>query len=109
MSDFTFAQLQEEHKQWVDYNFPDREPYYHLLGAVEELGELAHAHLKGLERVRGTHEEHEAKAKDAVADVIIFLAGYCSDRGFDLQEIIEATWQEVRQRDWQKNPVSGQA
>lgn len=104
-----FRQLQLEHRGWIAYNFPSRESYYHLLGAVEELGELAHAHLKGLEQVRGTAQEHEAKAKDAIGDVIIFLAGYCSDRGFDLQEIVETTWQEVKMRDWRKNPVTGRA
>lgn len=106
---FAFWELQLEHRDWVEYNFPNREPYYHLLGAVEELGELAHAHLKGLEKVRGTSEEHKAKAQDAIGDVIIFLAGYCTDQGFDLQEIIEKTWKEVKARDWRKYPVSGRA
>lgn len=35
--------LQREHAQWMDYNFPTREPYYHVLGLVEECGELCRA------------------------------------------------------------------
>lgn len=40
--------LQEEQKPWVKHNFGDRPSWMPLLGAVEELGELAHAHLKKL-------------------------------------------------------------
>jgi len=76
-----------------------------LLGAVEELGELAHAHLKQEQGIRGTAAEHEEKAKDAVADVVIFLSDYCSKRGFEFQAIIEKTWAEVKKRDWRKNPL----
>jgi NTP pyrophosphatase (non-canonical NTP hydrolase) len=104
---FTLAQLQSEQRDWVAYNFPGREPFYPLLGAVEELGELAHAHLKMLQGIRGTKEEHMAAAADAVADTIIFLADYCSEMGIDLQETVSTTWQKVKRRDWQKDPQNG--
>lgn len=105
----TFRQLQDEQRPWVARNFPGREAHYPLRGAVEELDELAHAHLKELQGIRGTAAEHKAKAKakDAVADTIIFLADYCSARGFDLQEIVEQTWAKVRQRDWRADPKGG--
>ena len=35
----------------------------------------------------------------------MFLADYCIENGYDMQEIIESVWDEVRQRDWKKNPV----
>jgi NTP pyrophosphatase (non-canonical NTP hydrolase) len=103
----TFARLQSEQRSWVEHNFPGREPYYPLLGAVEELGELAHAHLKSLQGIRGTQEEHRASAADAVADTIIFLSDYCSAMGFDLQQIVEQTWAKVQKRDWIADPQNG--
>jgi len=107
VNDLTLRQLQEEQRPWVEHNFPGREAYYPLLGAVEELGELAHAHLKQLQGIRGTDQEHEDAAKDAVGDVVVFLADYCSARGFDFQDILNETWAKVKQRDWRKDPVGG--
>ena len=107
-ADLTFRQLQAEHGEWAKRNFgADINPALSLLGVMEELGELAHAHLKGVQRIRGTTAEHDAAAKDAIADCLIFLCDYTSRRGWDLQEIVEATWAEVRQRDWRANPASG--
>lgn len=96
-------QLQEEQKPWVLHNFGNRPTWMPLLGAVEELGELAHAHLKEAQGIR-TNENHIENAKDAIADIIIYLADYCSSRGFDFQEIVQSTWDKVKQRDWKKNP-----
>ena len=105
----TLRHLQEEQKAWVAHNFPNRQYYYPLLGAVEELAELSHAHLKNLQGIRGTPAEHlEAKA-DAVADTIIFLCDYCSATGIDIQDALEKTWAEVKQRDWQKNKQNGKS
>ena len=98
--------LQEEQKVWVAHNFGTDRPAYHpLLGAVEELGELAHAHLKGEQGIR-TNEDHEAAAKDAVADVVIYLADYCTSRGFDFETLVQETWNLVKQRDWKKDPAN---
>lgn len=103
----TLSDLQKQQAPWVEHNFPGREAYYPLLGAVEELGELAHSHLKMIQGIRGTKEEHLAKAKDAVADVVIFLSDYCTAMGFDFQQCVEETWVMVQKRDWQKDPQSG--
>lgn len=105
MSDLTLRQLQEEQRPWQKHNFPTRKPYFPLLGVVEEIGELAHAHLKAEQGIRGTKEELDAKAKDAVGDAIVFLTDYCSACGYDIQEIIEEVWAEVKQRDWKANPT----
>ena len=105
---FDFARLQMEHKVWADRNFPERKPYQSLLGATEELGELAHAQLKLEQGIRGTRDEHLAEAADAVGDTIIYLADYCTSIGFDLQVVIEQTWDRVNQRDWVSNPETGQ-
>jgi NTP pyrophosphatase (non-canonical NTP hydrolase) len=103
----TFKQLQEEQRPWVLKNFGGGRPHHSLLGAMEELGELAHAHLKAEQGIRGSREEHLEKAKDAVADVIIYLADYCSEMEFDLQDIVESTWAEVKTRDWIADPIAG--
>mgnify|MGYP001608883948 CR=1 FL=1 len=105
--DLTFRRLQEEQIPWMVHNFPGREPFYPLLGAVEELGELAHAHLKMLQGIRGTKEQHLAAARDAVGDVVIFLADYCQAMGFDFQAVVEETWATVKKRDFQKNKQDG--
>src|SRR3989337_1864592 len=61
----TLRQLQSEQREWVDHNFPKRADYYHLLGVMEELGELAHAHLKQLERIRYS-DDLTMKEMDAI-------------------------------------------
>lgn len=103
----TLKQLQEEQCDWVNHNFPGREAYYPLLGALEELGELAHAHLKSLQGIRGTPEHHHASKVDAVADTIIFLADYCTANGIDMQDALEKTWASVKMRDWKRDAING--
>jgi flavin-dependent thymidylate synthase len=108
----TFKQLQEENKKWCQHNFdrsyPDRDNGWKpIFGVMEEVGELAHSILKQSQGIRGTTEEHEAKAKDAVADATVFLADVCSMYGWDYQTVIEETWDEVKKRDWKKNKEEG--
>ena len=104
---FTLATLQAEQREWVRRNFGERPSWHPLLGAIEELGELSHAHLKNEQGIRGTPEEHLAAKIDAVADVVIYLADYCSAEGIDMQRAVEQTWREVRQRDWKAHPITG--
>ena len=107
----TFARLQSEHADWARRNFGDPKlgAVGSILGAMEELGELAHATLKQSQGIRGTDEQHDASAKDAVADVIIFLADFMTRRGWDLQATMEHVWGEVKQRNWRSNPETGAA
>jgi NTP pyrophosphatase (non-canonical NTP hydrolase) len=128
---FDFRRLQNEVQEWVTRNFGDSPAHRPLLGVAEEVGELALEHMQHLETiflglvrstgelahsqlkqeqgVRGTAAEHEELARDAVADIVVFLAAYCTARGFDFQEIVETTWTKVRQRDWKRNPKTGVA
>lgn len=99
----SLSELQKQQKEWADRNFPTRKNYQPLLGVIEEVGELAHAHLKQEQGIRGTKEEFEYKKKDAVGDVIVFLADYCTLNNLDLQQCLEDAWAEVKQRDWRKN------
>lgn len=101
------SQLQRERDEWVARNFPGNELIDSFMGAVEEMGELAHALLKRKQGIRGSHEEHSANIQDSVADVVIFLAGIASHEGFDFGEAVEQAWNEVKARDWKKNRFDG--
>lgn len=102
--EFTFTDLQTEAKKWTQHNFPNAKPYQPLLGIIEEVGELAHAHLKAEQGIRDPKIESKV---DAIADAIVFMAHYCTLNNIDLQSAIYETWQEVKKRDWVKFPVNG--
>lgn len=77
-----WPQLVTERDAWVAKNFP---PYPgevpgndSIIGCIEELGELAHAYLKAKHGIRGTQREHDAAAKDAIGDLIVYLLGVIS-------------------------------
>jgi NTP pyrophosphatase (non-canonical NTP hydrolase) len=101
--------IQAEHRRWLEKNFPDQLPHQPLLGLAEEVGELAHAHLKAEQRIRGMEDKAVAQqAKfDAVGDIFIYLLSYCNSNGIDLQEAIRRTWFRVSRRDWVKDPDAG--
>jgi NTP pyrophosphatase (non-canonical NTP hydrolase) len=92
---FTLLQLQV--RKWADSNFPAMEPWEPLVGAMEELGELAHAHLKKKQGIR-TREDHDASKKDAVGDIVVYLANYCGLNGIDFQEAVELAWKTASSR-----------
>lgn len=98
--------LQALQERWSDYNFGPQPPSKCFYGLVEELGELAHSSLKASQGIR-VNEDHEAKEKDAIGDIFIYLMGYCNSRNFDLAEIVEDTCREVFARDWIKYPEDG--
>lgn len=106
-----FDELQEESNRWRRENFPDTagQSSLQLLGVVEEVGELSHATLKAIQGIRGTANEHAAAKRDAVGDIIVYLAGYCSAEGISLQDCVEEAWSEVKLRNWIKNTKDGTA
>ena len=101
-------QLQDEQRPWVQHNFGNRPSWMPLLGVMEELGELAHAHLKRAQGIRTT-EDHDAKARDAVGDIVVYLADYCSATGIDLERTVAEVWAEVKRRDWKADPAHAKA
>jgi NTP pyrophosphatase (non-canonical NTP hydrolase) len=99
---------QDEHREWVAHNFPDQKSYEPLLGLVEEVGELSHAHLKFEQGIRGMDDMNVMLAKiDAVGDIFIYLMSYCNANYIDLEVAIEDTWTRVKNRDWQADPEKG--
>lgn len=99
-------QLQAEVGGWARKNFGEQPPYRPLLGVAEEVGELAHAQLKLEQGIRVDENHHEA-IKDAVGDIIIFLADFCGRSNISLQQCIDTAWDEVKKRDWTKNKTDG--
>jgi NTP pyrophosphatase (non-canonical NTP hydrolase) len=99
-------EIQSEAREWSQRNFGNQPSYHLLLGVLEELGELAHAHLKQSQGIR-TNEDHLEGEKDAIGDLVIYLINYCTTRGWDLQEIVEQTWESVKKRDWIRYPERG--
>ena len=100
--------IQQEHKEWAQKNFPDAPAWHSLLGIGEEVGELMHAFLKQEQGIRGTHQEHEDAKKDAIGDIIIYMLHFCNYHNWSLLDIIDETWEEVKQRDWTKNKENGE-
>jgi NTP pyrophosphatase (non-canonical NTP hydrolase) len=117
-------ELQSKVSRWSQYNFPNNKPHMPLLGVGEEIGELveadmalkglsaaygrlAHAHLKLEQGIRGTPELLRDKAADAVGDILIYLADYCSRNSIDMAGALELALHEVLSRDWVKFPGNG--
>lgn len=99
--------LQKEQRLWIEHNFKDHPNWMFLLGVMEELGELVHAHLKYAQGIRIEEPHHENK-KDAIGDIVIFLSGYCTAEGIDFEKTVQKTWDKVKQRDWKINPKNGE-
>lgn len=72
------------------------------LGVNEEAGELTHSVLKRAQGVRLDEEGVGAPAeKDAVGDIVVYLADFCYRRGYDLDECVRRAWHgEVSDREW---------
>lgn len=83
-----WKRLVEERNEWVAKNFDKGDEFPGsevqvdtVLGCVEEIGELTHAHLKESQGIRGTKEQHEENAKDAIGDLTIYLLGVMAKVG----------------------------
>lgn len=100
-------EIQWEQRAWAEYNFGGRNATHALLGISEEVGELSHVHLKMLQGIRITSDIFRSKARDAIGDIVIFLMDYCNANGWELEDIVAETWQEVKNRDWKKFPKNG--
>ena len=113
MSDqLTFRDLQIQQALWQKKNFGEEHPDKMLQGLAEEFGELNHAHLKHHQKICDMADEDKFReaAADAVGDLVIYLAGYCTSMGFDLQDVVEDTWHGVvSKRDWKENSTDGKA
>lgn len=96
--------IQPEIALWREKNFPTSGMIHQFMGMVEELGELSHAILKDQQGIRGASE---AEAMDAVGDLLIYTINFCSTLGWDTEEILQKTWDQVKERDWIDYPKDG--
>jgi NTP pyrophosphatase (non-canonical NTP hydrolase) len=99
--------LQRQLHEWRQLNFPNSDAAQQLLGVVEEVGELSHAVLKQIQGIRGDEQLHENEMKDAIGDIVVSLAGFCSYKGWSLWEIYDDTANFVLERDWVGDPLKG--
>ncbi len=98
--------IQTEVGKWSQTNFGDNPPGWKLLGVVEEVGELCHAELKGLQGIRHSVDEIHSLKVDAIGDIVIYLLDYCYKSGISFEYAIQATWRNiVSKRDWVDNPM----
>lgn len=91
----TLSQLQKEHANWQLVNFGPQTTWAMLLGIVEEFGEysetitefeIVSAELMNLDHPAGKRFNWEAWA-DAIGDIMIYTAAFCSTLGWDLQAL----------------------
>lgn len=68
------AVVQDEMVGWQKHNFPGRPNWIPLLGAVEEMGELAES-------------DKRTDILDAVGDIVIYLCDYSNSMSYNLSEL----------------------
>jgi NTP pyrophosphatase (non-canonical NTP hydrolase) len=89
---------------WQNGNFPARDKSRKILqvalGVAEESGELCHAVLKRDQGIRGTYTENTDKMRDAIGDIAIFAMQICSAEGWDFEQVVIETAEQVMKRKW---------
>lgn len=81
-------EIQQEHREWADRNFPGKNSYQtDALGVLEEIGEITHHRLKRIQGIRGTPEYHINEEIDGLADACIYLLGVCDHSGHRLSKV----------------------
>lgn len=73
---------------WIAHNFPDERLEISILGCIEEMGELVHAHIKEDQGIRGDAAQHQADARDAIGDLTVYLLGVMNVCGAPRQRAI---------------------
>ena len=94
---------------WTQRNFGEHPSWHPLLGIVEEVGELSHAHLKSEQGIRGSVDEHLLEKIDAIGDIVIYLTDYCNQEGINFEQAVSETWRKVKERDWTTNKETGES
>jgi hypothetical protein len=65
---------------------------------------LSHAHLKGEQNIRGGGDEQSRRMKKACSGTLWYLSKVCAFLNEDLITVVGGIWDEVKKRDWKKNP-----
>lgn len=96
MAYWTLKTLQEEQKPWVLKNFGERPAWQPLLGIAEEMGELFQAFWI-------VDDAYAHEVKDALADIMIYMADFCTAMNFDLQKLYDDA---LRDDDFELAPMA---
>jgi len=75
-----------------------------VINSAIEVGKLAHAHLKCAQGIRTT-EDHEMARRTQVGRLIVWLRLFGRNSDMDFDGVVINTWEEVRKRDWKKDPA----
>lgn len=98
---------QKELDEWQARNFGrhDDDALKCALGMAEEVGEVCHHVLKGIQRIRGgMNGLNKEEIADGVADTLIYGVQLLSVLGLDAEKEISAVIDKVLCRDWKSNP-----
>jgi NTP pyrophosphatase (non-canonical NTP hydrolase) len=100
MAHTPLTKIQEEHADWSARKFGYQSGAELILIAVEEMGELAHAHTRGCRAKYKTSTEPAGgwrlHCSNGVGDVVIALMGYCSKLNLDFPMVVERVWEELK-------------
>lgn len=89
-----WSDLQDQHKEWVDREYPDQPTAVPAAGCVEEAGELLHAVLKIKQaELWGSEGRYPSPAlvadlEDAVGDCALYFCSLCSTVGWNLDAMM---------------------
>jgi len=98
---------QKQLKEWQEKNFGIHEDdlLKCALGMAEEVGEVCHHILKGVQRIRcGADGIDKKQVADGIADTLIFGLQILSKLDLDAEKEIAEVIEKVLQRDWIKDP-----
>ena len=88
----TWTDLQHEHKDWVQREYPSQFPYIPAAGIVEEAGELMRAQLKTVEWTvwgpDGRYPNLRELLADSIGDVAIYACSFCNAVSWDFSELM---------------------
>jgi len=97
---------QSELFAWQNRNFGinDYTGMQCALGMAEEVGEVCHHILKGMQGIRGgINGINKSEIADGVADVLIYGLQLLSFLGLDAEQEISSVITKVLRRDWRAN------
>jgi NTP pyrophosphatase (non-canonical NTP hydrolase) len=92
----SYADVQMKIIQWSEARkiIPNSTPQVQLLKAVEELGELAAATMRG----------NRPGMEDSVGDVMVCLVNYCALSDIDLVQCMKNAYDEIKDRKGTMSP-----
>jgi NTP pyrophosphatase (non-canonical NTP hydrolase) len=95
---------QKEFAEWQKKNFGGGELSDMIHGMSEEVGEMAHAYLKGKQRIRNyTPEKARDEMADSFADCMVFGIQAMIALGLDAEAVLNMVFRDVLSRNFKEN------